>query len=280
MGEAEVQEIDHRAESPGEGIRPIDIDDLVEQAHHQHDVQDADHAPDGQHDGHGDKRLARAAADAGHRVGEGQQKVEQRDGAGLQHAQGQHRRRFGEQADQRRSGQIRQYADDLGNDGRRQDAEPRTTAGPLLLSRAQVLADVGGDGHGEAIELIYDEFDQYNKKLRDLRDYYFSEVEKKIPDIKINGDRENRLPGNANVSFKGVNAQKLLFSLDELGICASAGSACSTGDSEPSHVLTSIGLSKELSSSTLRTSFGYSNTKEDIDFLVESLQNLVAELRK
>lgn len=135
-------------------------------------------------------------------------------------------------------------------------------------------------GLGKAIELIYDEFDQYNKKLRDLRDYYFSEVEKKIPDIKINGDRENRLPGNANVSFKGVNAQKLLFSLDELGICASAGSACSTGDSEPSHVLTSIGLSKELSSSTLRTSFGYSNTKEDIDFLVESLQKLVAELRK
>lgn len=135
-------------------------------------------------------------------------------------------------------------------------------------------------GLGKAIELIYDEFDQYNKKLRDLRDYYFSEVEKKIPDIKINGDRENRLPGNANVSFKGVNAQKLLFSLDELGICASAGSACSTGDSEPSRVLTSIGLSKELSSSTLRTSFGYSNTKEDIDFLVESLQNLVAELRK
>lgn len=135
-------------------------------------------------------------------------------------------------------------------------------------------------GLGKAIELIYDEFDEYNKKLRDLRDYYFSEVEKKIPDIKINGDRENRLPGNANVSFKGVNAQKLLFSLDELGICASAGSACSTGDSEPSHVLTSIGLSKELSSSTLRTSFGYSNTKEDIDFLVESLQNLVAELRK
>ena len=135
-------------------------------------------------------------------------------------------------------------------------------------------------GLGKAIELIYDEFDQYNKKLRDLRDYYFSEVEKKIPDIKINGDRENRLPGNANVSFKGVNAQKLLFSLDELGICASAGSACSTGESETSLVLTSIVLSKELSSSTLRTSFGYSNTKEDIDFLVESLQNLVAELRK
>lgn len=135
-------------------------------------------------------------------------------------------------------------------------------------------------GLGKAIELIYNEFDEYNKKLKDLRDYYFSEVENKIKDIKINGDRENRLPGNANVSFKGVNAQKLLFSLDELGICASAGSACSTGDSEPSHVLTSIGLSKELASSTLRTSFGYSNTKEDIDFLVESLQNLVTELRK
>ena len=129
-------------------------------------------------------------------------------------------------------------------------------------------------GLGKAIELIYDEFDQYNKKLRDLRDYYFSEVEKKIPDIKINGDRENRLPGNANVSFKGVNAQKLLFSLDELGICASAGSACATGSLLPSHVLSAMGVPEIFASGTLRTTFGMENTKEDIDYLVECLKKI------
>lgn len=135
-------------------------------------------------------------------------------------------------------------------------------------------------GLGKAIELIYNEFDVYNQKLKGLRDYYITEVEKRIPNVKVNGDRINRLPGNANISFKGVDAQKLLFQLDELGICASAGSACSTGDSEPSHVLTAIGLSKNLAYSTLRTSFGFSNTNEDVQFLVDSLQNLVEKLRK
>ena len=135
-------------------------------------------------------------------------------------------------------------------------------------------------GLGKAIDLIYREYDIYNQKLKKLRDYYITEIEKNIPDIKINGDRMNRLPGNANISFKGVNAQNLLFKLDEVGICASAGSACSTGDSKPSHVLTAIGLNQEMANSTLRTTFGYSNTEEDIEFLVKILQELVKELRK
>ena len=135
-------------------------------------------------------------------------------------------------------------------------------------------------GLGKAIELIYNEYDEYNKKLKELRDYYINEIEKTIPDIKINGDRINRLPGNANISFEGVDAQDLLFKLDEVGICASAGSACSTGNSEPSHVLTSIGLGKDMAESTLRTSFGASNTKEDVKFLVETLQDFVKKLRK
>lgn len=135
-------------------------------------------------------------------------------------------------------------------------------------------------GLGKAIELIYNEYDEYNKKLKTLRDYYISEIEKTIPDVKLNGDRINRLPGNANISFKGVDAQKLLFKLDEVGICASAGSACSTGDSEPSHVLTSIGLTKDMANSALRTTFGRTNTKEDVEFLVNNLQVLVQNLRK
>lgn len=135
-------------------------------------------------------------------------------------------------------------------------------------------------GLGKAIELIYDEYDEYNKKLKSLRDYYISEIERTIPDVKLNGDRINRLPGNANISFKGVDAQKLLFKLDEVGICASAGSACSTGNGEPSHVLTSIGLTTDMANSTLRTTFGKSNTKEDVEFLVNNLQVLVKNLRK
>lgn len=133
---------------------------------------------------------------------------------------------------------------------------------------------------GKAIELIYDEYDEYNKKLKTLRDYYITEVEKTIPDVKLNGDRQKRLPGNANISFKGVDAQNLLFKLDEAGICASAGSACSTGDSKPSHVLTAIGLDKEMAKGALRTTFGSSNTKEDVEFLIKTLQELVKNIRK
>lgn len=128
-------------------------------------------------------------------------------------------------------------------------------------------------GLGKAIELIYQEFEKYNKHLRTLRDRYIKQIEETIPNAILNGDRENRLPGNANFSFKGVDAGELLLKLDEVGICASAGSACSTGEAVPSHVLTAIGLGKELAGSTLRVSFGYENTIEDVDFLVNQIKN-------
>lgn len=82
-------------------------------------------------------------------------------------------------------------------------------------------------GLGKAIELAYENLEEYNAKLTELRDYYFSQIEEKIPDIKINGDRKKRLPGNANISFLGVEGEELLLKLDEVGICASTGSACS-----------------------------------------------------
>ena len=133
-------------------------------------------------------------------------------------------------------------------------------------------------GLGKAIELIYSEFDDYNKKLRELRDYYISEVKNNIDGIKINGDLENRLAGNANISFENVDGSELLFKLDEQGICASAGSACSTQNPMPSHVLTAIGLEQELANSTLRVSIGKDNTKEDVDYLVSALKNIVNEI--
>lgn len=134
-------------------------------------------------------------------------------------------------------------------------------------------------GIGKAIELAYENFDEYNKKLTDLRDYYFSQVEEKIPDIKINGHRTKRLPGNANISFKFIEGESLLLYLDARGICASSGSACTSGSLDPSHVLLAIGLPHEIAHGSLRVTFGDDNTKEDVDFLVETLVEIVARLR-
>ena len=128
---------------------------------------------------------------------------------------------------------------------------------------------------GKAIELIYNEYEEYNKKLTDLRDYYIDRVQKEIANVKVNGDLENRLPGNANISFKDIDGEELLLKLDEVGICASAGSAWSTSNLQPSHVLTAIGLEKEYIDGTLRVSFGRDNTKEDVDFLIDNLRRII-----
>lgn len=135
-------------------------------------------------------------------------------------------------------------------------------------------------GLGEAIDEIYKNYDGYNKKLTDLRDYYIQNVQAKIPTCKLNGDRTKRLPGNANISFPNVNAQELLIELDKKGICASAGSACSSGSGNGSHVLTAIGLPISLANGSLRTTFGKENTMEDVDFLVNSLVEIIPKLQK
>ena len=129
-------------------------------------------------------------------------------------------------------------------------------------------------GLGKAIELIYSEYDEYNKKLKTFRDYFFEQIQRKLGNIKINGDLEKRLPGNANISFDNISGGELLYRLDEKGICASAGSACSTANPMPSHVLTAIGLDAKLAENTLRISFGRDNTKEDIDYLIDTLNQI------
>lgn len=130
-------------------------------------------------------------------------------------------------------------------------------------------------GLGKAIELIDNEYDMYNKKLKEMREYFIREIKKHINNIKINGDLDNRLPGNINISFNNIDGAELLFKLDECGICASAGSACSTSNPMPSHVLTAIGLDKVLIGGTLRLSFGKDNAKEDIDYLVNKLDEII-----
>ena len=113
-----------------------------------------------------------------------------------------------------------------------------------------------------------------------LRDYYINQVEEKIPDVKLNGDRVNRLPGNANFSFKYVDGEELLLDLDAKGIAASSGSACSSGTDAPSHVLLAIGLTAETAKGALRITMGEENTKEDIDYLVSTLTEIVRKIRK
>ena len=118
------------------------------------------------------------------------------------------------------------------------------------------------------------------KHLQEMRDYYISQVKERIPNIKLNGSLEKRLPGNANFSFEGIDGESLLLNLDAKGICASSGSACTTGSTSPSHVLLAIGLSPESANGALRTTFGEENTKEDVDYLVENLAEIVERLRK
>lgn len=135
-------------------------------------------------------------------------------------------------------------------------------------------------GLGKACELAKINLNNHMKHLQELRDYYIKEVEEKIPFVKLNGSRQFRLPGNANFSFQFVEGESLLLKLDAKGICASSGSACTSGSTDPSHVLTAIGLPRELAQGSLRTTFGEENTIEDIEYLVESLQEIVNNLRE
>lgn len=134
-------------------------------------------------------------------------------------------------------------------------------------------------GIGKAMEIAQNEMGDYTKKLRILRDYYFDKVEQSIPFIRINGDLENRLPGNANICFKGVDGSQMLQELDKRGICASSGSACSAGLLNPSHVLLAIGVPASIARSSLRVTFGRENSMEDVDYFVQSLGEVVSQLR-
>ncbi len=134
-------------------------------------------------------------------------------------------------------------------------------------------------GMTKALEISDSELVRYNKHLKMLRDYYVSEISRRIKYIRINGDTEKRLSGNSNISFAGVEGAKLLYELDKKGICASSGSACSSGFLNPSHVLLAIGVPKSFARSSLRISFGKSNNIEDTKYLIDSVEEIVNRIR-
>lgn len=128
---------------------------------------------------------------------------------------------------------------------------------------------------GKACQIAEKNMEQYQNKLKLLRDYCLEKMKKSFSNIHINGTMEKRLPGNINISFEGQDATELLYKLDEMGICASGGSACSSGDNSPSHVLTAIGLPSELAKGAIRFTFGDFNTKDDVDYLIAAIAHLI-----
>lgn len=135
-------------------------------------------------------------------------------------------------------------------------------------------------GFGKAAKLAKENLEKHILEVKKLRDYYIDEVLRKIPNVRINGAKNARLPGNSNISFLGINANDLLLELDNVGICASSGSACSSKDPNPSHVLMALGLKQEEIEGALRVTFGEYNTLEEIDYLIEELEKAVVKIRR
>ena len=134
-------------------------------------------------------------------------------------------------------------------------------------------------GMAEALRLAVAKLDENAAYISSLRDRFIARVQKEIPFVKLNGHPKNRLPSNANFSFRYVEGESLLFSLDLAGIAVSSGSACSSGSLEPSHVLLATGVSEGLAHGSLRFSFGRENTAEDVDYTVDKLKEIVVKLR-
>jgi cysteine desulfurase len=134
-------------------------------------------------------------------------------------------------------------------------------------------------GFGKACELAKQRLPEYQKQVAELRDYLIQKVLAEIPHSRLNGLRTGRLPGNAHFTFFGVNGEDLIIKLDESGIAASTGSACSVKKQKPSHVLKAMGFSYEEITGSLRMSLSMQNTKEEVDRTVAALADIVKELR-
>src|SRR5207253_6365703 len=134
-------------------------------------------------------------------------------------------------------------------------------------------------GLGEAARLACEQMDSEAARLSALRDRFLERLCATVPGIRINGSRTERLPNNIHLCVTGVEGESLLLALDAAGICASAGSACSAGSTEPSHVLKAIGVSREAARGALRLTLGRATTSEAMDYTLETLTRVLRELR-
>lgn len=134
-------------------------------------------------------------------------------------------------------------------------------------------------GLGKAVEMAVADMEERTSKEIELRDRMIDAIYKRIPYARLNGDRTRRLPNNVNFSFQFVEGESMLIMLDMAHICASSGSACTSGSLDPSHVLLAIGLPHEIAHGSLRLTLGYDNTQEEIDGVVDEIEKIVARLR-
>ena len=134
-------------------------------------------------------------------------------------------------------------------------------------------------GIAKACEISMTEMEERMKKETELRDYLIDRILKEIPYTRLNGHSKKRLPNNVNISFQFVEGESILIMLDMAGICASSGSACTSGSVDPSHVLLAIGLPHEIAHGSLRLTLGYENTKEEMDTVVDNLKRIITNLR-
>jgi cysteine desulfurase len=145
--------------------------------------------------------------------------------------------------------------------------------------RAGTLNVPGIVGFGKAAELSKASMSEKNAKIKEMRDYLIDRILREIPYSRLNGDQKRRLPGNVNISFRFIEGESMLMMVDMKGISASTGSACASGSLDPSHVLLAIGLPHEIAHGSLRMTLSEFTTKEELDYTVESLKEVVAKLR-
>jgi cysteine desulfurase len=162
-----------------------------------------------------------------------------------------------------------------------------TPFSPFLIGGHQERGRRGGTenvasiiGFGKAGELAKKHIKDDLNRVRQLRDKLENELIRRVPNVLINGDGENRLPNTTSLSFEYVEGESILLMMDELGICASSGSACTSGSLEPSHVLRAMGVPFTAAHGSIRFSLSIYNTEEEIDFIIEKLPPIIENLRK
>lgn len=151
--------------------------------------------------------------------------------------------------------------------GQERKLRPGTTNTPLIV------------GMAKALEKAYAEREEENKRVGELRDYFEEQISARIPEIVINGKNVPRLPGTSSVTFKYVEGESILLSLSMKGIAVSSGSACSSDELQASHVLLAMGIPAEFAHGTIRFSLGKYNTKEEIDYTIEAVVEIIGKLR-
>ena len=161
-----------------------------------------------------------------------------------------------------------------------------TRFSPFMIGGHQEKGRRGGTentpniiGLGKACELAASRMEEENTRVRKLRDRLESEVQARIPNVKVNGGKANRLPNTTNISFEFVEGESILLLMDQFGICASSGSACTSGSLQPSHVLRAMGVPYTMAHGSVRFSLSVYNTEADIGLVIEKLPSIIERLR-